>query len=470
MIGSRRGRGLVATFVVLAAACNGQPSLEVVPTTLESAEPTSPLEEPGPTTTLGRPAPDLSLRPLVWFTPHGPFNRHGVPGGSDDFFDLFGPSDAWPTAAQRVQVIKIYDEFGMRSATAAQWQTVLTNVADRGMALAMELGPLPETGECGGGEGYGFDHSLDVVRKVQIFGGRVDIVVFDGPYAFGHFYNGIDPVPCRWPLERIAAESAAFVRALRQIEPGVVVGGLEPTWVELSAQDIADWLDAFESALGEPLGFIHLDVDWQRSDWPEFAVEVQGLANDRGVPFGIIYNGQDWDYSDEAWTQAAADRVYTFEMLYGGRPDHVIFQSWHFHPRRALPETDPTTFTGLLNRYFGSPTVVEVNTALEVTLRTEEGGPVSNGSILVEALPLTDGPHEIRVERTVPSGALTAVIGIRINTEGAGPGEADMRIYDVSYREESGANLVSDVTTWGTGGTGSALVEPSDRGRGRCSA
>lgn len=402
----------------------------------------------------------------MWFTPHGPFNRQGVPGGSDDFFDLFGPEDTWPQAAGYVHVVKIYDEFGMQRATPEQWRAVLTGVADRGMALAMELGPLPETGECGGGEGFGFDHSLNVVRKVQGYGGRVDIVVFDGPYAFGHFYNGIDPVPCRWPLEKIAAETAAFVRALRQIEPNVVVGGLEPTWIELSPQDVADWLDAFEDALGEPLGFIHLDVDWQRSDWPEFAVEVQRLANDRGVPFGIIYNGQDWDFSDEEWTQAAAERAYTFEELYGGRPDHVVFQSWHFHPRRALPETDPATFTGLINRYFGSLTVIEVQADGEVALRNRDGSPVPNGSIRVEALPLGGIAFEIRVEGTVPPGAETAVIGIRINTEGAGPGEADMRIYTISYQEDDGANLVSGVTTWGTGGTGSARVEPSDQGSG----
>ena len=34
----------------------------------------------------------------------------------------------------------------------------------------------------------------------------------------------------------------------------------------------------------------------------------------------------------------------------GGRPDRWIVQSWHPHPERIVPETDPNTLTGLVKR------------------------------------------------------------------------------------------------------------------------
>ena len=48
----------------------------------------------------------------------------------------------------------------------------------------------------------------------------------------------------------------------------------------------------------------------------------------------------------------AGSRVLTYEGMAGGPPDHVLFQSWTDKPDRVLPETDPTTFTGLVDGYF----------------------------------------------------------------------------------------------------------------------
>jgi hypothetical protein len=129
-------------------------------------------------------------------------------------------------------------------------------------------------------------------------------------------------------------------------------------------------------------------------------------------------------------------------------PDHVVLQSWHFHPQRVLPEDDPTTFTGLVGRYLGRRTVVEAEVAdgaVDGRLVTIQGDPVPIASVAVTAQPL-DGARQVLVlEGVVPDGAELGEVGIRINTEGAGPGPADLRIYQVGYSEaDESANLVPD--------------------------
>ena len=57
--------------------------------------------------------------------------------------------------------------------------------------------------------------------------------------------------------------------------------------------------------------------------------------------------------SDAEWSAKAVARFQTFEGTFGARPDYALFQSWMPHPRRCLPETDRTTFTGVLETYLG---------------------------------------------------------------------------------------------------------------------
>jgi hypothetical protein len=417
---------------------------------------------------------DLSARPLVWLNPQ-PFTsiRQVFEGGSVDFFEMFPEGAPWAGAAQKVHVFKLYEELGLgRVASNEEWQLAIEGIESRGMALALELGPLPTGQGCGGGEGYGANYSLDQVRKVQRLGGRVDIVAFGSPYGFGHFWDDPADNPCQWSLERVAAETASFVTRLREIEPDIVVGGIEPLWPGLTASDFGDWMDAYEEAAGEPLGFLHLDVDWTRHDWPEVALQVEGEARNRGVPFGLIYNGGEQVETDDAWTQLTAERMYIYEELIGGQPDHLVIQSWHVQPSRVLPDTSPSTLTGLVNRYFGSRSHVqaEVTTAssglsIRGDLATSAGAPVSGVPLDVVAVPI-DGVHQV-LERTgtVPADVEMAEVGIRLNTEGGGPGAADIRLYEIAYYEgDDDNNRVTDPSFSGLAGFGieGTSVVPSD--------
>jgi hypothetical protein len=69
------------------------------------------------------------------------------------------------------------------------------------------------------------------------------------------------------------------------------------------------------------------------------------------MKFGIIYIGDMNDTSDAEWSGKAIDRFEDYQGVNGGQPDYVLFQSWQPYPHFCLPETDATTFTGVLDAY-----------------------------------------------------------------------------------------------------------------------
>lgn len=396
---------------------------------------------------------------MIWFAPHPAVDLPGFVKGSADYFDLFAAGSDWSSVADQIHAFKIYDQIGLaREPTDEEFLRVIDGLRDRGIPLAMELGALPPhpgfgpigaAGECGEGiEGFAGVVAVQTVQRIADLGGSVALVAFDEPLAHGHFFEGENA--CSWSVERVAEEVAAFVAMLREVEPGIVVGDIEPAWVEpeISADDIAVWLDAYEKAAGEPLGFFHLDVDWDRPGWPEVAREIEDVVRSRDVPFGIIYNGGDATDSDAEWVQLSAERAYTFEQEWSGVPDHVVLQSWHLHPQRVLPDDDPTTFTGLIGRYLGRRTAIEAEVgdgAVEGRVVTTEGHPIPGAVLAVTAQPLDGARQMLVIEGVVPEGAEAGEVAIRINTEGAGPGPADLRIYQVSYSEaDVPGNLVPD--------------------------
>jgi hypothetical protein len=103
------------------------------------------------------------------------------------------------------------------------------------------------------------------------------------------------------------------------------------------------------------------------------------------------------------------------------------------------------------------------------------GAPVAAGSVALLATPV-DGPGlfaEYSISGTVPPGAETAVVGFRVNAEGAGPASSDFSLYRASYvdpatgtEQVANGDFSSGAQSWGLGGQ--AVLAPSDRGTGQC--
>ena len=430
-----------------------------------------------------------AVSPQVWF---GPLTEHTFPwkpnGGSIDFDALFAANAPWPRVAGRTQVFIFYaDSVGAETSTA-ELRRMIDALKARQIRIALEWGPLAPQDGCGvdadGLDLDGFNGGaaglLPLIRRVTSLGGTVSYLSLAEPFSQGVLFDGSGA--CHWSVATVARKVAAFVMAVRAEFPAIEIGLIEgyngPAWVGYAKE----WVAAYEAAVGERLPFLHLDVDYTVLGWPDGAAQVQAAVRSRGSRFGLFYTYWPPARTDAEWFAGATANVRAFEVEGAGPPDDAIFQVWTDKPDRALPETGATTTTRLVADYIRTRTTVTVagipattGGAVAVTgdVRTLGGEPVAGGGVAVTATP-RDGQYQVlEFTGTVPAGVSDALIGIRVNIEGAGPGSADLTFYEIGYAEgASTANLVPNARfdkesdRWGDRGDASFSVVPSDRGAG----
>ncbi len=352
--------GLVIASLML--ACNLIPSASPTPTesigTPTSTGPAPSPTGPEPTVLLSPfPTPDLSARPLIWFAPLPPMaTGPGRPFiGSEDFMDLFTPDAPWGEAASRIQVFKLYGEWVAYNATDAQLKQVVDDLHRRGMAVAVEAGALDAPPDCGQNvEGFaGLEEGKLIADRIEKAGGRIDVIALDEPYFYAHAYDG--PNACHWSAEQIAQGVDAFIQAMSDRFPGVVIGDTEPFAGSTTPAEYRDWLTTFRRVAGYDLAFLHMDMDWSRSDWSQEALQMEGYGRELGIPIGMIYIGNGADPDDATYVAVSGERILRHQFEDGGQPDQILFQSWVDKPDHVLPESDPATFTGLIRTYFTAP-------------------------------------------------------------------------------------------------------------------
>jgi hypothetical protein len=296
----------------------------------------------------------LDVKPLTWFAPLPPLsiNQGRNYTGSDDFMDLFQVNAPWQEAAEHIQVFKLYGEWVAYQATDAQLKQVVEDLKQRGIALAVEAGPLNAPSNCGQGvEGFaGTEEGLKIAQRIKNAGGTLTFIGLDEPYFYAHVYDG--PNACHWDVEKIAKEVDAYVQTMKNEFPEVKVGDTEPLAGAANAQAYMDWLDTFKSVNGYDFAFLHMDIDWSRTTWADEVIAIQDHGKQINVPVGIIYTGNAFDKTDEDWISSAGERVKKLELEKNASPDHILLQSWNDKPDHVLPETTDFTFTNFIDVYF----------------------------------------------------------------------------------------------------------------------
>lgn len=324
---------------------------------------------PRPTASVTPTLRPLTGRPLVWFGPMAYVFIGGrfVPG-ADDFMQLFTPSAPWSLAAQRVHIFNlnggwVEDVPWTQHATDAELAQVVADLNRRGIAIGVEVGPFDPT-TCGRDVesfGGGMRAARSIIDRIQAAGGVVRFVSLDEPFTFASkMYDG--PNACRWPDEQVARTVGSFVKELQQRYPDVIVADIEGIREPWHVGAIEGWIDTYRQVNGANLPYFHLDVDYAMAGWASAAKELEAFCHKRGIEFGIYYIGSGLDTTDEAWITNAGQRVKEYEVMAGGQPDHVLFQSWNDKPDHTLPETGPHTFTQLINLYFDSRASLGIRT------------------------------------------------------------------------------------------------------------
>ncbi|MDR3707234.1 MAG: hypothetical protein P4L33_02960 [Capsulimonadaceae bacterium] len=423
--------------------------------------------------------PACAAKPAIWFCPLDPLIRGVGYGGAPGYMDLFTPNAPWADAAARVNVFKIYPQW-IRAATDADLRTQFADLKRRHIALALEYGALTASGDCGKGvEGYGGQGLLKAAQRIRDDGGELRFIAMDEPIFFGTVYAGRNA--CRASVEDVVQNAAVNIKALWSEFPGVQIGDIEPV-VGTTAQGLTDdqlveryrdGIDAFARVLGKPLAFFDADQDWRSPGVLSRLAAMRDMVHSRNLPFGIIYNGDGRDDDDASWMQSARRNMARCEAALGS-PDIVIFQSWNPNPRKLLPETDRDGFTSLINEYFGNPTRLSASLGrgeIAGRLVDQRGKPVSQAKIGV-TLYSRSSPGKLATYTAtggIPKGALMAVLGIRVNMEGADPGDCNVTATEMRFEADGQEPVVrtfaspSDADPWvGLGATAtgaSALIE-----------
>jgi hypothetical protein len=280
----------------------------------------------------------------VWLVPKG------GPGGAEDYNDLFVPRAPWTRAATRVKAFELSIKV-LTTSSDAELKQIFDGLRERHIALALDM--LPLTGgpdKCGFHvEGYSAaGQTRSIARRVKALGGEPQFYDMDEPLYYGHFYDKQNA--CHSSIEDVAADAGEKVKELRSIFPAVEVGESEPIQdiTRDGFGDLKKWLEAFQTASGEPLSFLRLDMNWN-ADWRKGVTALAQLLSAKGVRLQIIYNGSGRDRSDEEWTSHALANARAFESVL--KPDAVAIQTWNAFPKHVLPETDPKTLTGLVDQY-----------------------------------------------------------------------------------------------------------------------
>jgi hypothetical protein len=298
----------------------------------------------------------------IWFHPlpsSSQWPNPAVVGGSSDYLALFQANTSWPRALAHTQAFGIYAGW-ILEASDQQLQGVVAFLNAHNIVIELEAPALQALSTCGTGvEGYvPYGQSVQTLtlaylQRLQSLGAQVSFIKVDEPYFFGNVVN--DPRSCHFSVEQIASEVGEYVQLVHEVYPNAAVGDVEPVIGSAYTPDVVtalgQWHATYQSVTGAPFPFFIADNDFSDPTWPSLAKNVEVETNQNGIKFGIIYIGDPTDTSDAEWTGKAVARFKIYQGESGGQPDYVLFQSWEPYPQFCLPETDPTTFTGVLDAY-----------------------------------------------------------------------------------------------------------------------
>jgi hypothetical protein len=396
----------------------------------------------------------------VWFTPL-PYGSQPVGVfGSTDYLSLFSPTAPWQQAASHVQVFKIY---GVANFSDSDLLNIIAYLKAHNIALALEWPVLTST-TCGSGiEGFG-GNILPTLQRIQALGGTLGYLAMEQPFEWGSLYTGAGA--CQWSAQQVAANALVTINQAKTVFPNLLVGDITavPSFDDFTSSWVpqyASWFDAWRSVSGAPLAFFHVDVNWTVPNWQAAVAAIRPALEQRGIPFGIVYNGFLTDDTDAAWMADAESHFIDFEVNSGyAPPEQVNFQSWNPNPTHVLPETDPTAFTYLIDYYFRVRTNLTLtNNGAQLSGQLSSGANgVAGASIQLTSQPVS-GAGTIAtytITGLVPNDAVNGILGARVNSECyACNGQSDVTIYAFQYKDTQNStgslDFSSGLTGWSFG-------------------
>jgi len=303
-------------------------------------------------------APPIKSSAAIWFHPQPAFTGPQA-NGLPDFLPLFQPEAPWRRAMEKTRVFGLYA--GWISAASPQvLRQFVEFINEHNMIIEIEAPSLQAQSTCGSGvEGYvPYGQSLNTftlgyLRRLKSFGVRRIVVKVDEPFYFGVVVN--DPRSCHFSVQQTAEYVGQYAQLVKSVYPDAEIGDVEPiidsAYPPGVVAALGEWHQAYRTVTGESFPFFFADIEFGNQKWPYLVLQLEQQTHQFGMRFGIIYIGDQADLTDAEWAAKTIARFYVYQGDSGGQPDYVLFQSWEPHPQYFLPETNPFSFTGVLDAY-----------------------------------------------------------------------------------------------------------------------
>lgn len=292
-------------------------------------------------------APARSETPQIWFS----MGALTSPAGHHSWELLFDTPDApWPQALSHVKVIGVLTQ-ALVKISDDELAKVVARLKQQHVALGIEMlaqaytlpGMAAPPG-CGGGvEGY-FppEQTAALAAKIKHAGGTLQYIAMDEPLWFGHYYDG--HLACRSSIADVAARVAANLREYQKLFPDVVIGDIEP-FPSITDQpnwqnDYKAWTQAVQHAVGKPVSYLFVDINWGQVKWQQSLPAVAAFARANSLPLGMIYNAAPPPASmtNEAWLADVRQNFIHIEKDMHVAPDWAMFTSWAKYPGHAVTD------------------------------------------------------------------------------------------------------------------------------------
>ena len=271
--------------------------------------------------------------------------------GPQDWVTLFAPDAAWRKAASQVAVFKFSAQMVLRGRDE-DLRAMYGWLRQHHIAVAVEMGSVLRSAECGGGEGYGPPGLIDhVAGRMQRLGLTLDDWTMDEPLWFAHEKTW-GRNECAYPVAEVARRVGENVATMRHYFPSIRIGDAEVVAADRipPAQLVGDYLEFardFAQITGTRLAYFHADVS-ARGHGERAMPMLTAALRTAGIRTGIIFGGSPQDEDGQAWVAHGLERLRATLADPAIRPDDVVIQSWQPLPDHYLPETDPASATYFL--------------------------------------------------------------------------------------------------------------------------
>ncbi len=336
---------------------------------------------------------------------------------------------SWPRVLNSLYAYKFYID-RLDPAENPDLPALVRTLVAHDVKIAVEMAGLVDWPPCDGNKaGQSFAVEQPKLQQLLDMGGRVDILVFDGPVS--RTVAGGRPGGCEMGMGAVIRELVEVYDLYRDWLPEAQIGLLVnfPNWAygdwpayngDYDPTNYGDYREVLATVLaaldtvGDSLAFVEVDspygystgthqpaagstIDPTEYDWLARLRELEAqIEAHPGTEMCMIYNSEIGGFSSNQLFHEESLALAELYPLSGGSPEQVMFQSWYEFPTETAPEDVDFTFLNIPWVWLGSyptatpdnPAVAAIlsdckgypnpfNPGVEISFRLSEAGPVS---------------------------------------------------------------------------------------------